>query len=214
MLLRPAQQYTSQTPFEPGQATRVSQRLLTLTRGWEKLHGRGLDLATLESAEDVTLPDDLCHVQVQFYPLSSEPPSSFQAKKISPMTPTKRTSQADQSSQATVTSLDGSFTFNFDPTLENMSEEPQDRLITLAEESHMSVEDQLVALNKFRLVAMMSDRGKRRTLLNIRLLALATYRELQYLCIANVSLPYHRRGRTVDCVSLRTRAHQQDRQPS
>jgi len=202
VLLRPAQQYTSQTPFEPGQGPRLSHRLLTLARGWEKFHSRGLDLATLASANEVHLPDDLRQVQIQFYPALEA-----QSRQTS-------SSQPDWSPQTQPRNVlaNGPVTLDLGDMVKTYEGDLRDRLTILAEENTMPADDQLVALNKLRLLVMVKDREKRRQLLTIRLLASAIYGELENAPRADVlSLPHYGRSCPLDAAHVRARPPHPDR---
>lgn len=131
-------------------------------------------MATLASKEEVTVSEDLRRLQIHFYPL---PPKSAPDAKASQETPRRATaSQFDHPTQAlTTTPMDGPI--SLDVAFSGTEDDMQDRLSALAEEHRMSLEDQLVAFNKLRLIVMMDDRGKRCKMLTVRLLAMATYGE-------------------------------------
>ncbi|WWD19760.1 hypothetical protein CI109_104224 [Kwoniella shandongensis] len=190
VLLRPAQTYAVQTPLEPPQRHAILHRLLTLSRGWEKLINAGYDLASLASADEFTLPDTLSSIQAQFYPTSQ---SSKLVEHTSPAkpatshleTPTRprHALQTHQSSSSTPlskykpgsASQAGPAVIDLSAIATSSSFNYTDQLAILAEENHMSLEDQYLALNKLRLVILMKDKRSRRQMLAIRLLALATY---------------------------------------
>ena len=165
VLLRPAQQYNTGMPFEPGQGAKLSQRLLTFAKGWEKFPSRGLDLVTLASSEEIPLPEDMRLLQLHFYPLPKA------ANDTNPETPERRspTTQTEHY-------IEGPVSVNLD--VNESFDEVHDRLTLLAKENRISIEDQLIALNKVRLVIMMMNEETRRKMISIRLLSLATYGEL------------------------------------
>ncbi|KAK8853332.1 hypothetical protein IAR55_004036 [Kwoniella newhampshirensis] len=190
VILRPAQNYQGHVPLEPPLRHTILHRLLTLSRGWEKLIGAGWDLATLASVEDINLPEALCTVQVQYYPTShpsevqeetspgrptmsqletpTRPRHALQSQKSSSSTPMIK-SKSSTASQAGPSVVDlGNVALSF-------STNYTDQLSVLAEEHHIGLEDQYVALHKLRLVILMGDRPSRRRMLAIRFLALATY---------------------------------------
>lgn len=183
VLLRPAQQYTSQTPFEPGQGANVSQRLLTLAKGWEKYKGQGWDLATLASVDELVLPDILRRLSIQFYPVVSYRPSSPESEKGSQDTPTRKPTSSKSSRHPHPASkpegTSGLIVFEIDNILPSTSDSMQDRLSSFAEENHMSAVDQLIALNQLRLTTLSHGRKQRRQLLTVRLLAFAVYGKSQ-----------------------------------
>ncbi|KAL7424430.1 E3 ubiquitin-protein ligase tom1 [Cryptotrichosporon argae] len=147
VLLRLLHQYGAQTPVPSIISGRLSQRLLTLTRGWERLHLSGWTLSALAgSTEPITLGGDAATVQVQYYPQAS-------------------------SSDAT----DGMSTLDLGNVLETMPEAYSDKIAQLAEEHHVPLEDQLAAINAVRLVLYARDPATRSQLIHVRLLALACY---------------------------------------
>ncbi|OCF44407.1 hypothetical protein I317_01667 [Kwoniella heveanensis CBS 569] len=158
VLLRPAQQYANQTPMDSAQRHAALHRLLTLSRGWEKLTSSGTDLTTLATTQ-VELPADLAEVSVQYYP-SSEPSSSTSVPALE--TPRRPTMKARGASTLDLGNVG---------TWSNSA----DQLTTQAEAAQVPLDDQYVALNKIRLARAVNDLNLRRQLLTIRLLALATY---------------------------------------
>ncbi|OCF61440.1 hypothetical protein L486_01088 [Kwoniella mangroviensis CBS 10435] len=179
VILRPAQQYANSTPFEPSQRHVILHRLLTLSRGWERFTNAGIDLPSLASSQDMSLPEELCTVQLQYYPTrwSSVSPESpikstisqetpVRLRQTAPMTPVAASTKSRSSHSVGPSSLD----FGDVSSWPN----PVDQLTLLSEENHVPLDDQYIALNKIRL-AQLRDLDTRRQLLTIRLLALATY---------------------------------------
>lgn len=66
LLLRPTQQYGTGLPVEGELSTRLTNRVLTLTRGWEQFQDAGLDAVQLASLETITLPST--KINLQYYP--------------------------------------------------------------------------------------------------------------------------------------------------
>jgi E3 ubiquitin-protein ligase HUWE1 len=66
LLLRPTQQYGTGIPVEGELGTRLANRVLTLTRGWEQFQEAGLDAVQLASLETVTASST--KVNLQYYP--------------------------------------------------------------------------------------------------------------------------------------------------
>ncbi|WVQ94836.1 hypothetical protein IAU59_001919 [Kwoniella sp. CBS 9459] len=160
VLLRPSQQYANTTPFDSAQRHAALHRLLTLSRGWERLTSSGTDLTALATTQ-VELPADLAEVSVQYYPSSSssEPSSSTPA-------PTSATPRRPAKPRGASTLDLGNVT-----TWSNSA----DQLASQAEAAQVPLDDQYVALNKVRLARAVTDLELRQKLLSIRLLALATY---------------------------------------
>ncbi|WVF67237.1 hypothetical protein IAT40_001985 [Kwoniella sp. CBS 6097] len=173
VLLRPSQQYANQTPFDSAQRHAALHRLLTLSRGWERLTSSGTDLTTLATTQ-VDLPADLTEVSIQYYP-SSEPSSS--STPPSTETPRRPARLAGASSTETprrpARLAQGASTLDLGnvTTWSNSA----DQLTSQAEAAQVPLDDQYVALNKIRLARAVTDLDVRRQLLSVRLLALATY---------------------------------------
>ncbi|WRT70096.1 uncharacterized protein IL334_007090 [Kwoniella shivajii] len=177
VLLRPAQQYARSIPFENAQRHSILHRLLTLSRGWERLINAGLDMSTLASSAEVTLPEELKSVQIQYYPTSSQNASSSPAKTVMAQdTPTRlrpaqlTTPSASSRSRSAIAS--GPSTLDLGNVTAWSS--PTDQLTHLSESNSVPLDDQYNALNKIRL-SQLGNLATRRQLLAIRLLALATY---------------------------------------
>lgn len=66
LLLRPTQQYGTAIPVEGELKTTLTNRILTLTRGWEQFQDAGLDAAQLATQEVITPPTT--KITLQFYP--------------------------------------------------------------------------------------------------------------------------------------------------
>jgi hypothetical protein len=76
-LLRPVQQYSTQTPFESGQRLQTVKRILTFIRGWDKLRAQASDLNSLQET-----PPDYSQIQSTFYNTSSSGPITVQVDPL------------------------------------------------------------------------------------------------------------------------------------
>ncbi|WVW86319.1 hypothetical protein I302_108361 [Kwoniella bestiolae CBS 10118] len=166
VILRPAQQYANTTPFEHAHRHAILHRLLTLSKGWERLTNTGIDLPSVASVEDLSLPEDLCTVHLQYYPTKETSLPESPVKTSTPLRPPPTTPNPKSRSSIGPSNLD----------LGDVStwSNPVDQLTLLSEENQVPLDDQFTALNKIRL-AQHNDLSTRRQLLTIRLLALATY---------------------------------------
>ncbi|WVR09546.1 hypothetical protein IAU60_006615 [Kwoniella sp. DSM 27419] len=145
--------YANQTPFEPIHRHAILHRLLTLSRGWERITNDGISLVDLLSP-DVSLPADIREVSIQYYPLS-------EGVRDSPDVHKRQKPRIIGPSTLDLGNVVG-------------SSDPITQLKSLATEHRISLEDQYVGLQRLRL-ARMEDHTIRHQLLTIRLLALATY---------------------------------------
>lgn len=143
---RSSQQYLNRTPFEPGLMPKFAERMLALSKGWERLLGSGLSLVDIVTASEYTPPSD--PVSITFYP--------------------------DKAQAGPSNSPDTSITVDLsviDPA------HSVQQLSQIAEEKHMPLHDQLLALTKLRL-GHMTDLKTRQQMLTIRCLAYSVYGEL------------------------------------
>ncbi|KAK4689594.1 E3 ubiquitin-protein ligase HUWE1, partial [Tremellales sp. Uapishka_1] len=179
VLLRPVQQYTSQTPLDFERSHRLADRLLVLTRGWDLLASRGLDMATLASTtEDVALSPDLCNVQLTYYPVAT---TSAPVEERSPVKPTSsltetptRPRPSSHPSEKTLTpapakpaaSTEGAVTVDLGNVGDTMTPfDYTDKIAALADENGIPLEEQFIAVNKVRLVVLMRESETRRKLI-------------------------------------------------
>lgn len=197
VLLRPLQQYLTQMPTSTELGNSIRGRLLALTRGWDRFHLADCNLVKYASSpEPIELPDAAAQLQLQFYPPidPSVPVEALPAPpKAAPVlanpheTPTRPTVASARSEQrlavtpaakAVTPAVDSSMvTVDLGNVAKTMSDDYLDRIAQLTEEHRMDVEDQLIALNKTRLILFTRDVETRRKLLSNRLLALACYSE-------------------------------------
>ena len=152
-------------------------------KGWEKLQNHGCDLVTFASGQEIVLPDDIYQLRIQFYPVPPQSPSSPETLGSSEETsihgasfePVERPTQR----QETPSIGNGPIAIELGDARKTNSDVFYERLTMLAGENRMAVEDQLAALNSLRLITLIRDPEQRCKLLSIRLLAMATYSELQ-----------------------------------
>lgn len=67
LLLRPTQQYGTGIPVEGELSTRLTNRMLTLTRGWEQFQDAGFDAVQLASLDTITPTSTT--ISLQYYPV-------------------------------------------------------------------------------------------------------------------------------------------------
>lgn len=196
VLLRPLQQYLTKMPTSSELSASIRARLLALTRGWDRFHMADCNLVKYASSPDpIELPEAAATLQLQFYPpidpaapvepLPAPPKSAPIANPLeTPTRPTMSTARSEQrlavtpAAKAVAPTVDSSMvTVDLGNIAKTMGEGYLDRLAQITEEHPMEVEDQLIALNKTRLILQTTDVGVRRKLLSNRLLALACYSE-------------------------------------
>ena len=168
VLLRPAQQYGSQTPYESATGAKIRQRLAVLARGWDKLRSRGFDMATLASSSALTLDDDFFTLTTPYYPASQPPPAS-------PVSPSKSKSVKTPKRSSSITNDNK---LDLGDVRETMLPDLADRLAMLSDTHNISLDDQMTIMNQVRVALSTRDRKVRAKLLSIRLLAIATFGEL------------------------------------
>ncbi|ORX40510.1 hypothetical protein BD324DRAFT_596040 [Kockovaella imperatae] len=66
VILRPAQQYGTQTPFETGYGTKIRRRLNSIFRGWDVFHGHNVKLSQILTAK-LDLDESFYHASSSFY---------------------------------------------------------------------------------------------------------------------------------------------------
>ncbi|WWC91853.1 uncharacterized protein L201_006800 [Kwoniella dendrophila CBS 6074] len=177
VILRPAQQYANSTPFDAANRHSILHRLLTLSRGWERLTNAGFDMPSLASLPELSLPEDLCTVQIQFYPtkiqpVPSEAPNKGTLMQETPVRPRHTVPANPATPRPRLPTSTGPSTLDFGNVTSWLN--PTDKLVALSEDNSVPFDDQYTSLNKIRL-ARLGDLAIRRQLLTVRLLALATY---------------------------------------
>ena len=155
VILRPAQQYGTATPFESGYMTKIRQRLTSIFRSWDVFQGRGHTLASIATSDSLELDDGFYHLHSSFYPL---PPQNATSKRPK----TQSLLRVDLGDVRT-----------YDPA------SVSDKLQSVAEEHDMPPEEQFNVFNRTRLV-LQSKKEARQALLTARLLALACLASLSH----------------------------------
>lgn len=175
----------------------IRQRLLALSRGWDRLHLAHLDLVTYASKpEALHLPEEVTQLQLQFYP-TPDLSAPATAPVVSPTkltsglpvleTPT-RPSLATKPSESRVTVAATPLakipapmvettmvTVDLGDIARSTPDSYLERLAATTDEYRMDIDDQLTAMNKIRILVHTEDREVRRKLLTTRLMALASY---------------------------------------
>ncbi|EIW71937.1 hypothetical protein TREMEDRAFT_70589 [Tremella mesenterica DSM 1558] len=170
LLLRPCQQYQSQTPVDASFASKIPNRLLALTKGWDQIHAHGLSLVDLADDSNICdIPLESRRVQFRFYP--SKPTASSKSHATTRTPPKVRPSVAGSKTGPPDTSM----TLDLGSVADQSLPVVASKLERLCRQHSVPDHEHLAALTRSRVLSDLSNSEKRQDLLSIRLLAMATY---------------------------------------
>jgi E3 ubiquitin-protein ligase HUWE1 len=157
LLLRSAQQYGHAVPFDRNLGRKLTSRLVTLAKGFDKLRSATTTMQDLTS-DSLTVSEDVFHLTTSFYPAQSGT-NSLQ-------TPSKATARV---------AADTSVSLILGDVREIGMKGLNGKVAAMATSQFVPVEDQFDAVNKARWLLSFSDIAVRKDLLAVRLMAIAVY---------------------------------------